>query len=89
MTTPDLSIVRATVYYDDETGTVQHVHRIAAASGDDLTEERIEQEVAAFAEYVERRQGRRLPTITVDDEQLQDPEATLRVDVAARSLIRD
>jgi hypothetical protein len=89
---PGLQILRTTVYFDASTGVIVHVHRIAAAAGDELDDARIEEEAAIFEESLERRHGRQLDRITVDEETLQEaasPAVNLRVDIATRTVVRD
>ena len=87
-----LQILRTTVYFDPSTGAIVHVHRIAAAASDELDDTRIEEEAAVFEESLERRHGRQLDRITVNQEAFQEavsPAVNLRVDIATRTVVRD
>jgi hypothetical protein len=87
--TPGLSIARTRVYFDPETGQIIHVHQVASAGT--LTEEQVNEELDAFAASIQRRHGRVLDRIDVQEAEFASlsPEARLNVDVTARRLTRD
>ena len=87
---PGLKVLRSRVYFDPSTGQIVHLHSVVSA--EDLDDARVEDELAAFEESLERRHEQPLDSIDVDDSLLQEamaPDVTLSVDVGTRELVRD
>lgn len=86
-----LQTVEIRVYYDPDTGDIVHVHSLVAV-GDELADERIADELAAFESSLAQRHGRQLGHIVADEATLAEsvsPAVTLRVDTESRRLVRD
>jgi len=87
-----LRTVEIRVYYDPDTGNIVHVHSLVVAAGDELDDERIAEELAAFETSLTQRHGQQLGHIIADEAALAEsisPTVNLRVDTESRRLVRD
>lgn len=87
-----LKILQTRVYYDQDSGEIVHVHQLAVDPNDDLDDERIDEEMAAFEMSIAGRHGGTLEHIRVDSaafEQVPHHQSSYRVDPATQRLLRD
>jgi hypothetical protein len=87
-----LVIHRVRIYYDPASGDILHVHQVASSAADNLSEERINEELDAFDEALRARDPRVEDFIEADSAAIVDamaPDVNLHVDVDRQVLVQD
>ncbi|MEU0572502.1 hypothetical protein ABZ297_44855 [Nonomuraea sp. NPDC005983] len=87
----ELHVQRIRVYFDAASGEIVHVHQLVTETDEPLTEQRMDEEMAALEEVLRRRHPAALDYLVVDEAAIAEavaPDVNLRVDVEARVLLR-